>query len=290
VSRRCVPATECANCGGSLLYQPAPRYCPQCGQATAWHASTWRTAVRESFDRWQRTLVTLIAHPGRLTLEHIAGRRRRYVPPLRLYLAASFVFFLVVKVLTTAGTAHIVVAPAIDAHGRAITAESDPAVYQATIAAMQRCVDQPGSCSWLRTLRARIGLKGAAQAARPQALAERMIGLAPNAVFVLLPVFAGLSMLAYRARRMRYGTHFVFSLHMHSGWFLALTPLSQLPEAASLFGLLVVLPAHSLWALQKVYGGRWWATLARAAVMVVLYLAALFATVAGLSVTSALLV
>lgn len=281
--------TSCPNCGASLAFDPAPRYCPQCGQLTAARAPPWRETVRESVDRWRRTLVALVAHPGRLTQEHIAGRRERYVPPLRLYLAASFVFFLVVKVLTAAGAAHIVVAPTIAADGRAITAESDPAAYRATIAAMQRCIDQPGSCSWASTLRARIGLKGAAQADRPQELAQRMIGLAPNAVFALLPVFAGLLMLAYRARRMRYAMHFVFSLHMHSGWFLALTLLSQLPDTASLIGALVVLPAHSLWAIQRVYGGRWSATLGRAAVIALFYLAALFATVAGLSVTSVLL-
>lgn len=281
------PSPACPNCGASLAFVPAPRHCPQCGQVLVPRAP--REWLRESLARYGRTLAALILHPGRLTLEHIAGRRERYVPPLRLYLVASFVFFLVVKVLTAAGAAHIVVAPTMTPDGRAITAESDPATYQAMIAAMQRCLDQPGSCSWTSTLRARIGLKGAAQADRPQELAQRMIGLAPNAVFVLLPVFAGLLMLAYRARRMRYGTHFVFSLHMHSGWFLALTLLSQLPDAASLIGALVVLPAYSLWALQRVYGGRWWATPGRAAVIALFYVAALFATVAGLSVTSALL-
>lgn len=76
---------------------------------------------------------------------------------------------------------------------------------------------------------------------------------------------------------------------MHAFWFLALLPLSLLPEVALAAGLLV-LPAHGLWALQRVYGGRWWATLARAMVVAAIYLPAFFATIVGLSMASVFLV
>ena len=46
--------------------------------------------------------------------------------------------------------------------------------------------------------------------------------MAPYAVFALLPVFAGIVMLAYRRQAMTYGGHFVFSMHMHAFWFIAL--------------------------------------------------------------------
>ena len=85
----------CPNCNASLAGLPAPRYCPQCGQATALNAGGWRESALDSIGRYRRTLVALIAHPGQLTLYHIAGRRQRHVPPLRLYLLASFLFFLI---------------------------------------------------------------------------------------------------------------------------------------------------------------------------------------------------
>ena len=41
-----------------------------------------------------RTLITLLLKPGKLTNEFIAGRRTFYLPPFRLYLVLSLVFFL----------------------------------------------------------------------------------------------------------------------------------------------------------------------------------------------------
>ncbi|PQJ34432.1 hypothetical protein BSZ35_07300 [Salinibacter sp. 10B] len=42
-----------------------------------------------------RTLPTFFFRPGRLTIEYIEGRRRRYIRPLRLYLFSSFLLFTV---------------------------------------------------------------------------------------------------------------------------------------------------------------------------------------------------
>ena len=276
---------RCANCGASLAFEPAPRHCPQCGQIVRLLAP--RAFVRDAFDRYARSLVALIAHPGKLTNEFIAGRRERYLPPLRLYLVASFLFFLLIKVLSSPGGSHIVIAPAMDSHGKPITEAADPVAYRDAMAQMQACIDKPGSCSWGRTLGARIGQKGMAQSGRSDAVAQQMLGLAPNAVFVLLPVFAALLMLAYRSRRMRYGLHFVFSLHMHAFGFLALLALWKLPDSgvADLAGGLV-LAGYGLWALHRVYGGRWWKTLGRAAFLLTLYVPVLFAVIVGLSIAS----
>ena len=51
-----------------------------------------------SFDsRASRTLWPLITRPAFLTKEYFAGRRVHYVPPLRLYLFISIVFFISLK-------------------------------------------------------------------------------------------------------------------------------------------------------------------------------------------------
>ncbi|MEP7101420.1 MAG: DUF3667 domain-containing protein [Burkholderiales bacterium] len=277
---------RCANCDASLAIEPPPRHCPQCGQLL--RPMRPREFMRDAVARYGRTLVALIMRPGLLTREFIAGRRERYVAPLRLYLAASFLFFLVVKGLGFAAEAHIVIAPAIDVHGKAITATSDPAAFAAEIAKAHACVDQPGSCSWSRTLQSRWAIKGAAEAEHPNAVAGRMLGMAPNAVFVLLPIFAALVMLAYWRRRLRYSTHLVFSLHMHAFWFLALLPIWQLPGDAALVGVLALI-GHGGWSLQRVYGGAWWATLLRALGIAFVYTLALSFTMAGLGIASVVL-
>ncbi len=86
----------CKNCNTPLEY----RYCPQCGQRDIEldrpFPALIREALHESLDvdgRAARTLWTLIRRPGALTSEYLAGRRRRYSPPFRLYLIISLLFF-----------------------------------------------------------------------------------------------------------------------------------------------------------------------------------------------------
>ena len=89
---------RCLNCGAALSGQ----YCGQCGQrATSRLISLWEL-VRDAFgdlfeldSRLWRTLIPLLARPGRLTREYLEGRRARFMPPFRMYLVLSLVFFLV---------------------------------------------------------------------------------------------------------------------------------------------------------------------------------------------------
>jgi hypothetical protein len=57
--------------------------------------------VAESFLNWDskftKTLMLLVIYPGWLTNQFVAGRRTRYLHPLRLYLLVSIVFFLGVR-------------------------------------------------------------------------------------------------------------------------------------------------------------------------------------------------
>jgi hypothetical protein len=88
----------CANCGSSL----AGEYCGHCGQRHEPHVHTVSHFANEAFEsithadsRLWRTLWFLLARPGLLTREFFEGRRARYLPPFRLYLVISVVFFLV---------------------------------------------------------------------------------------------------------------------------------------------------------------------------------------------------
>src|SRR5207249_5874501 len=93
------PLTHCENCGAPL----AGRYCPQCGQAAIDYRRSFRYVivdVLDSFLNWDSkffaTIGWLIARPWHLTNEFLAGRRVRYLHPLRLYLLASILFFFAV--------------------------------------------------------------------------------------------------------------------------------------------------------------------------------------------------
>ena len=93
------PLTHCENCGAQLH----GRWCAQCGQAAIDYRRSFRYVivdVLESFLNWDSkffaTIGWLIARPWHLTNEFLAGRRVRYLHPLRLYLLASILFFFAV--------------------------------------------------------------------------------------------------------------------------------------------------------------------------------------------------
>ena len=93
----------CNNCGAVL----AGPFCHRCGQKEA--DADWRSfgdVARQFWDELVsldfKTLRTLAAlfRPGFLAGEFIAGRRTRYLSPLKTYLLAAAVFFLVAPRVT----------------------------------------------------------------------------------------------------------------------------------------------------------------------------------------------
>ncbi|MCZ6560332.1 MAG: DUF4286 family protein [Gammaproteobacteria bacterium] len=89
---------DCPNCDTPLHGQ----YCWQCGQRSRVRLITlWELiseAVGDLFEldsRLWRSLKPLMFRPGLLTSDYLAGRRARYMPPFRMYLVLSIIFFLV---------------------------------------------------------------------------------------------------------------------------------------------------------------------------------------------------
>src|SRR5690606_3333800 len=92
-------ARPCPNCGEPL----GGPFCGQCGQADTALDVPFRRVVSELLaellnadSRVWRTGRTLLFRPGLLTAEYNAGRRARYLPPLRVYMLSSLLFFFVV--------------------------------------------------------------------------------------------------------------------------------------------------------------------------------------------------
>jgi hypothetical protein len=89
---------RCLNCDASLL---GP-WCQSCGQpARDVRRPIWallRDFVHETFDidgRFTRSRGPFFLRPGQLTLAYNEGRRFRYISPVRLFLFASLLFFVV---------------------------------------------------------------------------------------------------------------------------------------------------------------------------------------------------
>jgi hypothetical protein len=91
-------APVCENCGAPLTGE----YCAGCGQRHEPHVHTLGHFASEAFEsvthadsRLWRTLGYLLVRPGFLSREFFSGRRARYLPPFRLYLVISLLFFVV---------------------------------------------------------------------------------------------------------------------------------------------------------------------------------------------------
>jgi hypothetical protein len=94
------PLKHCENCGAELQ----GHWCAQCGQPGIEYRRSFRYVVADllnEFLNWDSkfftTIALLILKPWRLTNEFLAGKRVRYVNPLRLYLLASILFFFAVN-------------------------------------------------------------------------------------------------------------------------------------------------------------------------------------------------
>ena len=87
----------CANCETVV----EDRFCTTCGQlASDFHRPIWDLVMSSLADvfaldgRLWRSLPMLLFRPGRMTRNYLDGKRARYVPPFRMFLMASVIFFL----------------------------------------------------------------------------------------------------------------------------------------------------------------------------------------------------
>jgi hypothetical protein len=88
---------SCPNCSQTLEGE----FCANCGQRDVDLerpiGDLLHELIRETLDvdgRAWRTLHTMFRHPGMLTTEFLAGKRRMYTSPLRLYIVVSVAFFI----------------------------------------------------------------------------------------------------------------------------------------------------------------------------------------------------
>ena len=89
---------NCLNCGARMRGQ----YCGSCGQRSRSRLISLWELISDAFgdlleidSRLWQTLIPLMVRPGRLTYDYLQGRRARFMPPFRMYLVLSLLFFVV---------------------------------------------------------------------------------------------------------------------------------------------------------------------------------------------------
>jgi hypothetical protein len=233
-----VPAARCENCGAPL----AGKYCGACGQRreapvhSLWHFTQLATEdLTHADSRLWHTLAALLFKPGHLTSEFLIGRRARYLPPVRLYLVLSVLFFLLASWLqprgfvvlqfdTDKGTTEYKAVPLEKGQELpGLTARPGETPEQR---AERACKDTqyngPGD-RWIGPALPRVCRKVVADwTTGGHQLRESFLHNVPRAMFLFLPLLAAVMMLMYWRPRHYYVEHLLLFLHNHALVFIVL--------------------------------------------------------------------
>ena len=269
MAHHAVKLPACANCHFAFAEGQPDEFCPRCGQSNRAPNLPLSHLLAEAleglfhFDSnvW-RTLRLLLFRPGELTRRFLVGNRVGYVPPVRLYLLISFVFFLM-QSLTLGGhespSRQPHPAPAAraasppPASGQA--AAPLPASVRDTLPALGQPREQPDMLSWGGVSFSKAELAHLARepdAAQLDSVLRskhepltfwnrfavrrlaRWYGVSKEEIthqalrggsillFLLMPLAALLLKLAYWRRGRFYLNHLIFTVHVHCFFFLLL--------------------------------------------------------------------
>jgi hypothetical protein len=276
----------CLNCGAPL----GGPFCSECGQRDIPpYPSTRELAVDaiSEFSGWDgrlaSTIRALVTKPGVLTLEFLEGRRVRYISPLRLYLTASVIYFLL-----AAG------APSVRlGEGVSLTSGLQVSTTSSTTKTSrpQRVADAARESLDQQELTQQQKDSALADIARapsvmrpflrravedPAGFKRGILENMPRMLFVLLPVFAGIIAIFYRHRK--YPEHLYFAIHLYAFIFVALgfselAKFARLTVIAGIASALVVLaiPIYSTLAFRRVYGGTLGLTILKELAIALIY-------------------
>ena len=268
---------DCLNCGARLHGQ----YCAVCGQRAGNRLISLWELITDAFgdvfeldSRLWKTLGPLLARPGRLTLDYLQGRRARYMPPFRMYLVLSLLFFLI-AFFDPHRQLGLFMEPPPETDEAAQPADADQVRQQVAEELAKSGVivgDElpPEAREKVKGLNIQLdggnptaqcdlgdldtsGLPGPlkywfskerltrvcerTQIDNGRALLDKLLDEVPTALIVLLPLMAFVLKLLYPLARRYYVEHLLFFVHFHSFFFLILTLQILFVRLAILFAV-----------------------------------------------------
>ena len=271
---------DCLNCGTHLRGQ----YCGNCGQRSRSRLIKLRELISEAFgdlfeidSRLWQTIVPLVIRPGRLTYDYLQGRRARFMPPFRMYLVLSLIFFVVAFFNPREELGFFYEIPSEQETAAAIADEDEDGI---TITFDDDEGEDPDDDCNIEAdgiedlhpfITRRLTVERLEQvceqirADEGKSLAEKVTNNVPTALIVLLPLIALVLKALYPLSRRYYVEHLLFFVHLHSFLFLLFTlqvlftrfaTALAAPEAASTLVIVassVYVPIYLFVAMRRVY-------------------------------------
>ena len=285
VSDKSAQSAECLNCAAPYTGE----YCSGCGQRHIDPRPTVRELLHEAAEEllgWDgklvRTFRLLIAKPGALTQEYLAGRRASYITPIRIYLACSVIAFFVAAVTPDPP-------PRRRSNGTLDQVGQGQIIADRTLAVDLGPAPPTTGGEQDRMRRSFANAKADAAGFR-QKVAEAV----PKLLFVLVPLLAALVALGFRSRTSHYPEHLAFTLHVHAFAFFMIALLQMATLAHSyrtyrwtLDVVVLAILGYFIVAARRVYGRGIASTSARVLVIATLYFFLFYASLGLTSITLA---
>ena len=275
----------CLNC--STWMNTNDVYCPKCGQKRLDRDDmSFGHLVSDSFfdyfhfdSKLIDTIKPLLFNPGWLTGEFIKGRRKSFLEPFKLFLVISLIYFIVLPF--SGEKSQEKDPPAKTALTSVVKKEANKLHYSlqgipienADRDSMRKEIDSIGvkeyvekhhgnEPGWAKLLM-RQSFK--IMVSTGQSFTTVLEHTASKLIFVLIPVFALLLKLFYVRRKRLYFEHMIFSLHLHSFFFLMmlLFLLAGFFMNTSIFWLILIFLVYGFFALKRYYQQSFRKTLAK---------------------------
>ncbi|MCX6271674.1 MAG: DUF3667 domain-containing protein [Bacteroidetes bacterium] len=289
----------CPNC--QFNSQLNFRYCPKCGQKWLEESEfSFRHFFWDSLGdyfhvdgKFIHSIYPLILKPGEITRDFLQGKRERFLPPFKMFLFISVLYFITINLTSktevniSPGTGNNIVLTG-DTSGDAIkgptnlrasvsflgkTLSVDSARMLIKEKGLNHLIDSldPGA-AWYEKAIARNIMVNTLQGS--DFLTEKMLHTASKVIFLLIPFMGLLLKLIYFRRKRVYYDHIVFSLHFHAFVFLFLLVMDLI--SFFLFNIpvwfyAVIILAYLLIAMQRVYDKKWKTALKKMTEVVFLY-------------------
>ena len=228
---------QCDNCHSRLL---GP-FCHQCGQEKRSVLRNIFSSVGEffgEFSNWDArlwsTLIPLWFKPGNLSKRYINGHRVPYVPALRLYLFSSIIAFLVFSNLVP--TDDLEFNQDKDFVGLKFKSQNNDKNIDRTILSLNdgNTQDKSNNPAFLSVIENALADKMEKINDNPQLAISKFFSLAPQMMFLLLPLFALSLKLLYIRQHHYYMEHLILCLHTHSFLLHGLMLLALLTSLSTL--------------------------------------------------------
>lgn len=273
---------ECQNCGRL----DSGNFCSNCGQSFTALNRPMKDILAEVGDivnldsRIFRSIPPFLFKPGFLTREYLAGKRKKYMSPFRLYLLLSLLFFFLAqatsKKITEAGDNWLkITADTTDAIIRddslAIKLLRNDSIFMADI-------DFTASTKSVRKAKRRKRLReGAIDALTNKTIfIQNFYRTISYVLFLLMPVFALLLKLLYVRRRVFYIEHLMFSINMHSFMLLVFSLmiiLGQIVKGNNNFIALmfILVPVYFTAGMKRFYRQALWKIILKEMILAGIY-------------------